>query len=103
MTRAPRSVQFSGPFYALLQAWPRGTLVNYFSQQREQQARFRGSQKLREGSERLSAQGAAQSLPAVVKSFNEMAAASTGSPCEPRGPSLEPLLLGGFHLQPGHP
>ncbi|CAE7034428.1 litaf [Symbiodinium sp. CCMP2456] len=35
------------------QAWPRGTLVNYFSQQREQQ-------------------GAAQSLPAVVKSFNEM-------------------------------
>lgn len=35
------------------EAWPRGTLVNYFSQQREQQ-------------------GAAQSLPAVVKSFNEM-------------------------------
>ena len=29
----------------------------------------------------LSAQGAVQSLPAVVKSFNEMAAAST----EPRG------------------
>ncbi|CAE7447804.1 Dclk3 [Symbiodinium pilosum] len=36
------------------QAWPRGTLVNYFSQQREQQ-------------------GAGQSsMPAVVKSFNEM-------------------------------
>ena len=64
--------------------------MNYFSQQREQQA-FLWTKKVREA-KWLSAQGAVQSLPAVVKSFNEMAAAST----EPRGSFLASLHPSAF-------